>query len=412
MGSLLLAFAMLGLQGPPTSAGQIVVRPEGPVTTLSAALHRARAGDTITVRPGTYREPRVNVAIGVTIIGQGDPVFDGQGLHEILTVTADGVTIRGLVLRNVGYSYTEDRAAIRLDSVRDCTIVNNRISASFFGVYLARSSGCIITDNVFDGHPARQPTAGNAVHLFHSPGVTVARNRIRGHRDGIFLEFSPHARILENQSEGNLRYGLHFMYSDSCEYLRNRFVRNGAGVAVMYSRAVTMVGNRFEENRGPAAYGLLLKDIKDSRVERNVLSRNSTGLYIEGSDRIEVVANQFLENGWAVRLMADATDNAFRRNRFEGNSFDLATNSRSSRGSFTENFWEGYAGYDLDRDGYGDVPYRPVRLFSILVEQSETALVLQRSLFVGLLDVAERVVPAITPERMADERPLMRWADR
>ena len=172
-----------------------------------------------------------------------------------------------------------------------------------------------------------------------------------------------------------------------------------------------MIGNRFEDNWGPAAYGLLLKDIKDSRVEGNVLSRNSTGLYAEGSDRIVVAGNQFLGNGWAVRLMADAIHNRFRRNRFEGNSFDVATNSSSgSASSFAENFWDRYAGYDLDRDGYGDVPFLPVRLFSVLVEQSEPAIILLRSFFLDLLDLAERVVPAITPERLTDARPLMRWS--
>ena len=124
-----------------------------------------------------------------------------------------------------------------------------------------------------------------------------------------------------------------------------------------------------------------------------------------------IAGNQFLGNGWAVRLMADATDNSFRRNRFEGNSFDVATNgSNGSSSSFAENYWDGYAGYDLDRDGYGDVPYRPVRLFSVLVEQSEPALILLRSFFLDLLDLAERVVPVITPERLVDARPLMRWS--
>jgi nitrous oxidase accessory protein len=120
--------------------------------------------------------------------------------------------------------------------------------------------------------------------------------------------------------------------------------------------------------------------------------------------------NQFLRNGWAVRLMADASDNTFRRNRFEGNSFDVATNSTlgGSR-TFTENYWDNYEGYDLDRDGYGDVPYRPVRLFAVLVEQSEPSIILLRSFFLDLLDLAERVAPVITPERLMDERPLMRW---
>ncbi len=295
--------------------------------------------------------------------------------------------------------------------MRGCTIAGNRFEEAFFGVYAARSSDCVIADNVLVGRGGRQTTLGNAIHLFQSDGFVVARNRIGGHRDGIYLEFSPRTRIEGNESAANLRYGLHFMYSDSCEYRDNRFARNGAGVAVMYSRAVTMIENRFEDNWGPAAYGLLLKDIKDSRIERNTLSRNTTGVYAEGSHRIVVAHNQFLGNGWAVRLMANATDNTFRQNRFEGNSFDVATNSSgASPSKFVENYWDRYAGYDLDRDGRGDVPFRPVRLFSVLVEQSEPALILLRSFFLDMLDVAERVVPAITPDGLVDARPLMRWS--
>jgi nitrous oxidase accessory protein len=408
--SLAVALAWLAAVLPPPAAHRLVVQPEGPIRTLTQALRLARPGDTVVVRTGVYAEPRIVVAIPVTILGEGDPVLDGGGAHEVLTVKADGVTIRGLTVRNVGYSYTEDRAGIRLQGVRRCTVAGNRLIGTFFGVYAARSSGCTIADNVFEGLGRTQTTSGNAVHLFYSAGFTVARNRIRGHRDGIYLEFSPHTTIIGNESTRNLRYGLHFMYSDSCVYRGNAFGRNGAGVAVMYSRAITMTGNRFEDNWGSAAYGLLLKEIKDSRVEGNLLARNTVGIYAEGSDRNVVAENQFVRNGWAVRLMADAVDNSFRRNRFEGNSFDVTTNSTlGGAGTFAENYWDGYAGYDLDRDGYGDVPYRPVRLFSVLVEQSEPSIILLRSFFLDLLDLAERVAPVITPERLVDQRPLMRW---
>ena len=171
-----------------------------------------------------------------------------------------------------------------------------------------------------------------------------------------------------------------------------------------------MIDNRFEDNWGPAAYGLLLKEIKDSRIDGNVMLRNTVGLFAEGVDRTEIEGNQFLRNGWAVRLMADATDNTIRRNRFEGNTFDVATNSRaSSPSTFRENFWDGYAGYDLDHDGIGDVPFRPVRLSSVLVDQNEPLLILLRSTLLDILDVAERVAPVLTPETLADPRPLMRW---
>jgi nitrous oxidase accessory protein len=108
--------------------------------------------------------------------------------------------------------------------------------------------------------------------------------------------------------------------------------------------------------------------------------------------------------------MADATDNRFRHNRFEGNTFDVATNSQaSSPSAFAENYWDGYVGYDLDRDGFGDTPFRPVRLFSVLVEQNEPLLILLRSFFLDLLEAAERVAPVLTPDKLVDARPMMHW---
>ena len=408
MSSAVLAL-LLGLAWPPAGR-RIVVAPGSPVATVAGALRLARAGDTVVVTHGVYREPRLYVTVPLTILGEGEAVLDGGGAHEVLTLRADGVTVRGLTIQNIGASFIEDRAGIRLDGVRRCVIADNRLLDTFFGIYAARAADCVLSGNWIEGHGTRQAAAGNGIHLFSSVGFTVAGNRIRGHRDGIYLEFSSRATILDNESRGNLRYGLHFMYSDSCEYRRNVFAANGAGVAVMYSRRVMMADNRFEDNWGPAAYGLLLKEIKDSRIERNVLLRNTVGMSVEGVDRAMIEGNQFLRNGWAVRLMADATDNSFRHNRFEGNTFDVATNSQaSSPSTFTENYWDAYAGYDLDHDGFGDIPFRPVRLFSVLVEQNEPLLLLLRSFFFDLLEAAERIVPVLTPEALVDARPLMRW---
>ena len=67
-----------------------------------------------------------------------------------------------------------------------------------------------------------------------------------------------------------------------------------------------------------------------------------------------------------------------------------------------------YRGYDLDRNGLGDVPHNPVRLFALVAEQHRPALILLRSPFVDLLDAAERLMPMLTPEGLADRNPLMR----
>jgi nitrous oxidase accessory protein len=198
------------------------------------------------------------------------------------------------------------------------------------------------------------------------------------------------------------------MYSDNCHYTNNTFRANQAGVAVMYTKRVTMTDNVFSDNWGPAAYGLLLKEISDSRLERNRFTRNTTALLADGAMRMAARDNVFANNGWAVKLMASTQDATLSGNTFINNTFDIATNSRTSGATITGNYWDQYEGYDLDRDGRGDVPHRPVRLFSLIVEQNEPLLILLRSAVVSLLDRSERVLPSLTPETLADTSPLMR----
>ena len=86
----------------------------------------------------------------------------------------------------------------------------------------------------------------------------------------------------------------------------------------------------------------------------------------------------------------------------------VATNSRSPSTTFAGNYWDDYRGYDVDRDGTGDVPHRPVRLFSVIVERQPASLILMRSTFATLLDAAERVLPSLTPDALVDSAPAMK----
>jgi len=406
----LLVAAPLGAQAA-GDAATIVVSPTGAVRSVAEAIRLAPAGGRVLVKPGTYREPTVVVDKPLTLEGRGWPTLDGEGKRELVVVRADGVTIRGFRFTGTGVAMTEDRAAVRVVKAGGCAIVGNRFDGTFFGVYLAEVEGCRVQGNDFagPGGDASESTSGNAVHLWSARDVDIVGNRIAGHRDGIYFEFVRHGRVAANVSEGNIRYGLHFMYSDSCRYESNTFRRNGSGVAVMYANVVAMSNNAFADNRGAAAYGLLLKEIGDPVLRGNRFERNTVGLMADGVTRLVAEDNVFAGNGWALRLMANVQDARIERNDFAGNSFDVATNGRSGDGAaLAGNHWGEYRGYDLDRDGLGDVPHRPVRLLSLLVERYESALVLQRSFFVGLLDAAERVIPALTPASLADAAPAMR----
>src|SRR5690606_5730133 len=136
-----------------------------------------------------------------------------------------------------------------------------------------------------------------AIHSWGSRYLLVEGNRVSGHRDGLYLEFTRHSTIRGNLSEGNIRYGLHFMYSDSSDYRSNTFRNDGSGVAVMYSHNVNIEGNIFEASRGAASHGLLLKDIVDATLKDNRFIGNSTALLADGANRLTAEGNLFERNG-------------------------------------------------------------------------------------------------------------------
>lgn len=389
-------------------ARTIVVGADQPVKTIKQAIALAKEKDTILVRAGIYREGNIVLQKPVVLLGQNNPVLEGENKFEILTVTGKNITVKGLTLRNSGYSSMNDYAAIKIVDATNIIIENNQVLNSYFGIHFSNSSYFTVRNNRVTGSPKSEQLTGNAIHLWKCNQALVENNYVQGHRDGIYFEFVTGSVIQKNISVENIRYGLHFMFSNDDQYLHNTFRKNGAGVAVMYSKKVRMEDNHFEENWGPSAYGILLKDITDSYIIRNTFFKNTVGVHMEGSSRIDIQKNQFKANGWALKVQASCDDNNFHHNNFYGNSFDVGTNGTMVLNKFYANYWDKYEGYDMNKDGVGDVPYHPVSMYAVIVEQNPNALILMRSFTVQLLDKAEKAIPSLTPENLVDDKPAMK----
>ncbi|HEY3252218.1 MAG TPA: nitrous oxide reductase family maturation protein NosD [Ignavibacteria bacterium] len=374
---------------------------------IGDAVISSGPGDKVIIKKGSYKESGIIIDKPIEVTGEDYPEIDGMGKGEIFTVRSDNVTIKGIKLINCGYSSMKDFAALKIENASGCRIEQNKLLNNFFGIYLAGSKKCEIISNEIISNAVSEISSGNGIHLWKCDSILVSGNIITGHRDGIYFEFVTHSKVLNNRSEKNIRYGLHFMFSNYDDYENNVFKNNGAGVAVMYTRYVKMINNRFEDNWGPNAYGLLLKDISDALIQHNMFHKNTTGLYSEGGTRINILNNTFSENGWASKILGNCTDDTVKLNNFIGNTFDVSTNSSRNTNLFSENYWDKYNGYDLNKDGAGDVPFRPVSMFSMVVEETPASLFLLRSFIVELLDVAEKVVPVFIPESLIDERPRM-----
>ena len=129
---------------------------------------------------------------------------------------------------------------------------------------------------------------------------------------------------------------------------------------------------------------------------------------MEGTTRLAVYRNLFHGNGWAMKIQASCMDNKVAGNSFFANTFDIGTNGSLVLNSFDGNYWDKYEGYDLNKDRIGDVPYRPVSLYSMIVEKNPAAMMLFRSFMASLLDRSEKIIPTLTPENLKDNHPIMK----
>ena len=378
--------------------------------TIAVAMDAATAGDTILVDAGNYKEKNLIINKKIVLKGINYPVLDGEKKYEIISITADGVVVEGFKVIHSGISSLEDLSGIKMYDCKNVVIKNNILEDTFFGIYTQNGLNCTIENNQLTAYSKEEQQSGNGIHCWKSDSMRIIGNKITGHRDGIYFEFVKNSIIWRNTSTKNIRYGLHFMFSNDDMYVANIFTNNGSGVSVMFSNRIKMFSNYFEENWGDASHGILLKEISDGYMEGNHFTKNTSAIYMEGANRIYMKRNTFENNGWALKIQASCMDVVLERNNFIGNTFDVGTNGSLVLNRFKNNYWDKYEGYDLNKDKIGDVPYRPVSMYSMIVEKYPPAMILFRSFITTLLDKTEKILPSLTPENLKDNAPLMKRA--
>jgi nitrous oxidase accessory protein len=377
--------------------------------TIKSAIAAAKSGDTVFVHKGHYLEGTINLQQSITLIGIDRPVIDGNMDGEIITFNADHIVLKGFKLINSGRDEIRSIAAVHIYTSADSVIDNNIFENNHFGIYVQRGLRILISNNkITTNRGTSEENIGDGIHLLGSREIWVKNNYISGHKDGIYLEKNAKCFIFHNLSRHNLRYGLHFMFSNDSVYTGNVFDNNEAGVAVMYAMNVSMYHNKFINNWGDSVFGLLLKEISYSRIKGNTFQNNTTAIFADGATKIDFYDNQFENNGWAIKINSNCMENKVMKNNFINNTFDVSTNGSVVMNEFRLNYWDKYEGYDLDKDKIGDVPFHPLSLYSVLVEQNASVMLLFRSFLVDMLDRTEKIIPSLTPESFVDDQPLMR----
>jgi len=417
-GILALLVALLAAPALAQNGEALVVSPQGPYSTIEAALADAPDGAVIEVRGGVYPAP-LNIEKTVSLVGVDNPVIDGGGSGSLVLINAPDVVFQGFTLRNTGRSLDHEDTAVVVQSPR-VTVADNVLEHVLFGIYFANAPQGIARNNTIRGIDDLDfSIRGDGIRVWYSDHVTLDGNEVSGGRDTL-IWYANDITIENNHFHAD-RYGLHFMYSSRALIHNNVVENNTVGTYLMYSQGLTMRHNVIAYSRGPSGYGLALKDMDQVVVEDNLFVGNRIGLYLDNSPSLYEGYNTFSGNVFAyndlgVTMLPAVERNIFQRNTFLENAQQAAVHGRGTmeRNIWQEdgigNYWSDYAGYDADGDGIGDIPYRSEKLFDSLADTYPALRLFAYSPSTQALDFAAAAFPSLRPEsRLVDEAPLMRY---
>ncbi len=384
-----------------------------PAATLQEQIDAAPPEATIRVAAGVYPGP-IKIGKPLRLLGQPGAEIRGLASGNVVTITADDVTLSGFRIAGSGLRLSDDNAAVFVAGNR-VTVEANVIEDSLHGIYLKKVREARVIKNRIRGKTSLLTTKksvaqtltadlgelcevainenqrGNGIHQWNCDGNLISGNEISETRDGIYFSFTDHTQV-ENNHVHHTRYGLHYMYSDDNVFENNLFAQNAAGAAVMFSKDIVIRNNRFEDNRGARAYGILFQSDERIRLENNIIRNNAVGLSFQQAIDFVVRANDVSGNYIGVRFYGNSDGNSFTENRFTQNLHPVDTNGAGTDNHWAVNgvgnLWSGQETFDLNGDGINDLPHRELDLIGPLRRDFPAVAFLSGSPAVKLLRFA------------------------
>ena len=404
-GVLLVAGLVLpGLAGGPARAARIEVAPgEG----LTEALARAAPGDTLHLLAGVHAGGVVATP-GVTLEGDAGAVVDGRGNGSSIRVTAPDVTITWLEIRGSGLTLIDKDSGVFLDKTADrARVQGNAFVGNLIGVYVWGPRDALVQGNRIVGRrDIRRTERGAAITLWNTPGTKIIDNDVRAGRDGVF-SVSSRANTVRGNTFHEIRFAVHFMYTNDSEVADNVSAGNDVGYVMMYSDKLKVLRNVSDHDRD---HGLLFNYANASDIDGNVVRDSEKCVFIYNANKNRFRGNWFEGCRIGVHFTAGSERNEIAENSFVANRnqvmyvgtrlLDWAVRGRG-------NYWSDNAAFDLNGDGIADTAYRPNDVIDQVVWRAPPAKLLLNSPAVQVVRWAQAQFPAIHPGGVIDTAPLM-----
>lgn len=379
---------------------------------LAALLADPRGPDEIWLRSQRY-DGDFHIARKLALRGVSNSALHGTGNGTVLNIEADGVSVGNLVISHSGRRHTQEDAGIRAKGT-GIHIRNVRIEDSLFGVSLGPCPRCELDHVHVQGLGPQVALKGDGIKLWESDDAVVHDCIVDGARD-LVVWYSRRV-LLERNRVTHSRYGSHFMYAHDSVVRDSQIENNVVGIFVMYSARMRIERNVLAGARGAAGVGLGFKESDAAVVTGNRFVANSTGTYLDETPRSEdkevrFTDNQFALNDVAVRFHGIRPPLVFRANDFSDNGVlaEVEGGGDALAASFEHNHFSDYAGFDLNSDGVGDVPYQVKRLTGELIATHPLLAYFQGTTALAVLDAIATAMPVFANRLLLEDK-LPAWA--
>jgi len=382
-----------------------------PPAPLQPLIDATPPGGTLRLPPGSYAGP-ATITRALTLEGGGKAVILGNGQSTVLSVAANGVTLRGLRLTGSGDSHDRIDAGILLEG-NDHLVEDNEIDDVLFGIHLKQVNRSRVAGNRVTGKKFDLGMRGDAIRLWYSQHNVIEGNSFTRARDLTFAN-SADNRIVGNRFTDG-RYGMHIIFSPRLLVENNRLADTGTGIIVLYSPDLILRGNRVAHALTDGGGGIVFKESNDALVENNEVLHCSVGLRVdappESVGKLVVKNNRFAHNIIGLFFYGEEGGHRFFDNRFENNLSTVAISApgAGSANVWRGNFWDDYQGFDRDGDGFGDTPHEVYLFADRIWMETPMATFFRNSPVLEMLDFLERLAPFSTPHRvLQDPQPRMK----
>jgi nitrous oxidase accessory protein len=375
---------------------------------LIEAVAAAMPGDVLLLEPGRHDGPVV-LDRPVTLDGAGRAILDGNGKGSVIVITGEDVTVRGLEIRGSGNSHQTLDSGVRLiPPATRARIENNRIIGNLHGVDVHGALDSVVRGNTIVGRSnAHMNDRGNGVYIWKSPGTVIEGNDISLGRDGIFSNASSKGTYRNNLFR-DLRFAVHYMYTNESEVSGNISIGNHLGFALMFSNRIVVHDNLSLRDR---AHGFMLNYANNVDMRGNLVRGGTEKCtFIYNAHRNAIVGNRFENCEIGIHFTAGSERNRLGGNAFVGNRNQVkyvGTRHIEWSNEGRGNYWSDHPAFDLDGDGLADSPFRPNDLMDHILWSQPAAKLLLGSPAVQLVRWSQATFPAILPGGVVDSHPLM-----